>query len=1295
MLEHLLIKPDNTPLFGEPANNHWHFVILDEAHTYGGSKGSEVSMLLRRLKTTLGKDDIRFILTSATLGDEGQNAEVAEFASKLCSAVFSPEDVIRAKYIPMVKPKSPVALGSVFYADVAKIVSERDVESNLRNYLKGIGKDVEDPRALLYDLVYNDPIVHKMASSLNGVPKTIDVLSEEIGITKQEIVDIITCISATRKLGNRVFNAKYHLFIKGLDGAYITLKGSERFFIRPQKEHMEGDTKFKVFQISTCYNCNAIYLLGNDKSSRFIQVSKNSDEYRGYVPYLLVNNHNVDSEYLEEFKDSVYTLCSECGSIHRGTLQECSCRSKNVNLVIKVQEDGKEQEKLTKCPVCGVQNSRRGLLRQLYLGHDASTSVIASELYKDLLDAQDHRFLTFSDSRQSAAFFAPYMEDTYNGILMKRVIYETMIRNKDRLSGKVSFNDFVSMVKRTSDIYNVLSGADALEAVVRECAQNNSYRSLEFQGFLRYEYSRNQQGAPFIPRDNQQFGLTADEVYNLVNTVIKFIRDKRAVTIDTTDFRPYRFRRGVFVDDGGKDAIRLLNKQVSDYLLNILGSEDKVRKFAELVVNNMLTTEGNAKGKFLDLSCLDITVPTQLYRCSKCRTNYPFNVRNVCIRCNASTLIPVQVNAVERDYDGKHLEFNLDMSKHYIRTCIESPLKRLVIREHTAQLGLDTARNYQMEFKNKKIDVLSCSTTFEMGVDIGTLNSVFMRNVPPSPSNYVQRAGRAGRGEDSSAFTVTFCKEASHDLTYFENPLDMICGSVRVPMIKTDNVSIVLRHIFATALNFFWRGSKDGYPKKSNDFIKQYDQLKEYLFSKPIELQDYLYHIVPESIADKEDGINLAEFGWLKYLFEGDEEVIGRLSSAVNEYKEDIDILDQPLKKVQEDANKMRFEELKKLFVSAVQSGAMSQTIQEKDTLNFLSRYNIIPKYGFPVDVVPMEAARGNFNSNLTRDLRLAITEFAPGCEVVVDGKKVVSKYVTPIPHKTWLQYRYCKCIDCGKMTVVINNNLPDDNPEVQKYLSRCSCGSMLSGVQRFIKPDLGFKYLDSKASVVDKPVRMYSSDISFCDPYSLDDGVCIIGKEEIQILQITNGKLVAVNDNHFLICKKCGYSTQMAALGKKKNFKHDNSGGTECSNELLSSLDLGHIFHTDMLVIRFITHPCKNLKEARSILYALIEGFCRAFSIERDEISGCLDNVGGFYSFIIFDNTPGGSGYVTSVTNDDSFRKVLREAYELVKNCKCGGPTGDSSCYNCLRNYHNQRWHDDLVRGKVVDFLESLEVGQ
>ena len=376
----------------------------------------------------------------------------------------------------------------------------------------------------------------------------------------------------------------------------------------------------------------------------------------------------------------------------------------------------------------------------------------------------------------------------------------------------------------------------------------------------------------------------------------------------------------------------------------------------------------------------------------------------------------------------------------------------------------------------------------------------------------------------------------------------------------------------------------------------------------------------------------------------------------------------------------------------------MTSTINNEDTIKFLSRYNIIPKYGFPVDVVPMVPASGNSTSDLSRDLRMAISEFAPGCEVVVDGKKVCSQFVTPLPaNKTWIQYRYCKCENCGKMVVVINNELPDDDPEVKKLLSKCSCGSDLGSMHKFIKPELGFKYVDSKTSIIEKPVKIYNNNISFCDSYALDESIRKIGAEDIQIHSITNGKLVAVNDNHFMICKKCGYTTQISSLGKNNpnGKEHKNSKGNACSCMYLTPLDLGHIFYTDVLIIRFVTHPCTILKNARSILYALIEGFCRAFSIERGEISGCLDNINGSYSFILFDNTPGGSGYVASVSNDDSFVEVLKEAYNLVKNCKCGGPNGDTSCYNCLRNYNNQRWHDDLERGVVVNFIESLEIDE
>ena len=82
---------------------------------------------------------------------------------------------------------------------------------------------------------------------------------------------------------------------------------------------------------------------------------------------------------------------------------------------------------------------------------------------------------------------------------------------------------------------------------------------------------------------------------------------------------------------------------------------------------------------------------------------------------------------------------------HYARLYSSSHSEPLYIKEHTAQLAKDQQTRYQEAFVQKKINALSCSTTFEMGVDVGSLETVYMRDVPPSPSNYVQRAGRAGR----------------------------------------------------------------------------------------------------------------------------------------------------------------------------------------------------------------------------------------------------------------------------------------------------------------------------------------------------------------------------------------------------------------------------------------------------------------------------------------------------------------------------------------------------------------------
>lgn len=1298
MLEHLLIKPSNNPLFGDGGENHWKFVVLDEVHTYTGAKGSEVALLLRRLRASLGMRDLQFILTSATLGSEEENAAVASFASKLCNAPFDESDVIRTKTVPLKCPETMMSPGPGFYADVAGIVrngdSDAETEDGLRNYLGTGGSS--NPRSTLYDICYADPFIHGIADALDSGVMSISDLSEKIGLEEQDIINIMDVISATKKNGNRVFNARYHLFVKGLDGAYVTLKGSNKLFIRPRKTYSEDGKEFRVFQISTCYNCGSIFILGKKKGENLLQMSRQSVDFTGYEAYLLADDVELDDEYNEGHSDDFYSLCSRCGSIVKRGGRTCGCGNEYLSTVVKVSE----KEKVCTCPVCGRKDSRRGLLRQLYLGNDASTAVISSALFKELLHSRDRRFLAFSDSRQSAAFFAPYMESSYHGILMKRIIYQTILDNSEKLRIGVPFDEFLKMMKRTGG--TLLDDAGYLEALVRECAQNNSFRSMEYLGFLKFEYGYEKSGCEKTYRDMPDFGLSADECHELFDTLVKYVRDRRAVDYNSTDFRPYEHRRG-FMMEGKGNVAKFYNDAIKAYLEAIVGP-DKAEQFATGFFNGVLTYNAKMSSSLFDLGSLKVSIPRHIYRCSRCKGSYPFSVRGRCIKCNAETLERINVDAIPSS--GNNCPEGLDMENHYVRTCVDSPMVGFRIVEHTAQLSNQRSRNYQKQFKDGMIDALSCSTTFEMGVDIGSLNSVFMRNVPPSPANYVQRAGRSGRGADSSSFSVTFCREASHDATYFEHPERMIEGKIAVPMIKPENTAIVKRHIFASALGFYWKKAGE-YPFKVKAFIDDYGGFKAYLESKPDELREYLEYVVPEEIRDDEE-IDIENFGWTVSLFGGDGQN-GCLDLATEEFRRDSNDLNIPVDKALGNNPNNDLKAKRQLLKSANHAINTLEAIENAETLDFLSRYNVIPKYGFPVDVVPLLPVSGKSDVDLSRDLLIAISEYAPGSEIIADGKAYQSRYVTPIASYrkrgvaptgsgNWTQYVYKKCDSCGKFTMMIDNYLEEgDDTRFGEHLSVCSCGEHLGKeTRRFIKPEKGFKFVETTLSTSEKPRRSHSSEVSFCDSYDDEESIHRIGLEDVQMISRSNSRLVAVNETKYLICNRCGYAIKTEEIPKKNDREHIGADGKSCSCSIRTHpLNLGHVFRTDVLILRFMDKPCRDANTAMSVLYALLEGFCREFSIERSELSGCLDNVGGNYTFIIFDNTPGGSGYVKMISDEGTLRRGVDSAIAVVRDCTCGGTAGDTSCYSCLRNFRNQRYHDSLERGLALRYLTSLQLGE
>ena len=118
---------------------------------------------------------------------------------------------------------------------------------------------------------------------------------------------------------------------------------------------------------------------------------------------------------------------------------------------------------------------------------------------------------------------------------------------------------------------------------------------------------------------------------------------------------------------------------------------------------------------------------------------------------------------------------------------------------------------------------------------------------------------------------------------------------------------------------------------------------------------------------------------------------------------------------------------------------------------------------------------------------------------------------------------------------------------------------------------------------------------------------------------------------------------------------------------------------------------PILDWEKGYTVLQAFLRGICSYLSIEEGDISGCLQRSESGYEIVIYDTTPGGSGQAKRLDNKENLMGAIKAALEIVSSCSCGGDEADTTCYTCLRNYRNQKYHDIMKRQDAIDFFKNL----
>lgn len=757
-------------------------------------------------------------------------------------------------------------------------------------------------------------------------------------------------------------------------------------------------------------------------------------------------------------------------------------------------------------------------------------------------------------------------------------------------------------------------------------------------------------------------------------------------------------------------------------------------------------------GERLLASNLSLEIGGTWRRCNTCTSVHrPLSKLAKCVECGSS-----DVHIFDPDNDEvfkARKGFYRDPVVEALGT-IKPSLMSLIAAEHTAQLGtaapdeaFSLAEQHEMEFQDidlgwreveqfekTSIDVLSSTTTMEVGIDIGELSGVALRNMPPGRANYQQRAGRAGRRGNAVATVVAFGSADSHDEHFFSDPKAMIRGPVIDPRLTLENSDIARRHIRAFLLQRY-----------HEDRLPQFDEESEglsNLFSVLGTVHDFregkgaIHRLdFADWLKTNETKLRAAINSWLP-----EQIPTGDRSQLLHDFVADATkAFDQAIFVNQEPPSTPAEEELGDMATAegddqtAAEPASDGETdedpspfndeVVDSSTENLLDRllyWGVLPRYAFPTDVATFTVFsekstgfRQIAKFSPSQGLNVALSQYAPNKQIWIKDHQYTSKAVySPFKgerKRAWGRRRlYYECERCGHAKT--DHAFDFDRIGERLTCEACASPSSFGPARQWFRPP-GFAHAwgDPAPTVADEPNETaYATRAKLIMSLNAEETGEPIGPR-LRALSVRDHLLVSNSGPEregYTYCRFCGRIESATSpdwnLSQPHPFPTPQNGDEQCQGQAVSRhVVLGGDFRTDIALFSLKLDPAFRLMPAlsethvalRTVCEALSAAACQMLQIEAGEILAeyrpALNESGAqgvLAEIFLYDTLAGGAGFSPQMI--PRAQELFQKALDLLEGCPghC-----DASCYRCLRTYRNKLDHAALDRFVGAQLLRHV----